>query len=279
MWDGRTDGRQVKIELLSFWSGKRWVSQYVLLCGVWHCFVFKSWNFVPAQQNISACNQTASNFHITPIHDNWWCQSVLGQDISGATTFKSCQWKLWKVTLLKTKVPLETIASNVKVIIVTFLKVLIMIMLIVSMVPLFDVWCLCLMKMIFCELCPSWRSLPSCTSPSRSKPGRSSGLSLFWSPGSTWLVNSTANGHPSSAINMFTMIKLHDQPHWSPPSCCRWRGMQWGKPRRSRRQLSKWRSPGGYLLNKMRIMCSEVGLGDEDVEKVWSSFTVLMTLN
>ena len=30
-------------------------------------------------------------------------------------------------------------------------------------------------------------------------------------------------------------------------------------------------SPGGHLLNKMRIMCSEVGLGDEDVEKVWSS--------
>ena len=40
-----------------------------------------------------------------------------------------------------------------------------------------------------------------------------------------------------------------------------------------------WWLPGHLLLNKMRIMCSEVGLGDEDVEKVWSSFTVLMTLN
>ena len=32
-----------------------------------------------------------------------------------------------------------------------------------------------------------------------------------------------------------------------------------------------WWLPGHLVLNKMRIMCSEVGLGDEDVEKVWSS--------
>ena len=77
----------------------------------------------------------------------------------------------------------------------------------------------------------------------------------------TWLIHYfrpllfTCPEQCASAINMFTMIKLHDEPHWSPPSCCRWRGMQWGKPRRSRRQLSKWRSPGGYLVIWCWIRC------------------------
>ena len=36
---------------------------------------------------------------------------------------------------------------------------------------------------------------------------------------------------------------IHQHP-WSPLSWCRWTGMRWGKPRRSKQKLSKGLSPG-----------------------------------
>ena len=94
-------------------------------------------------------------------------------------------------TWLKTILPLETMASSVKRMMVTFLKVfnddseydVLSGNVYFDDKEDFDEVVMTIVWLMFCKLwCPSWMSPPSCTGPSRSKRGRSWGWSPFWSP-------------------------------------------------------------------------------------------------